>query len=61
MTEKNSEGTDGFYNAFSLFVLEDPEEDGETHLKEFMDGQDIIIHISGLIMKKNLWSIYDKG
>ncbi len=24
----------------------------ETHLKEFMDGQDTTIHISGLIMKK---------
>ena len=33
MTEKHSEGTDGFYNAFSLFVLEDPEEDGRNSSK----------------------------
>ena len=28
MTEKHSEGQDGFYTAFSLFVLENPEKDG---------------------------------
>ena len=33
MTEKHSEGDDGFYNAFSLFVLEDPEEDGRNTSK----------------------------
>ena len=33
MTEKHSEGNDGFYNAFSLFVLEDPEEDGRNSSK----------------------------
>ena len=33
MTEKHSEGSDGFYNAFSLFVLEDPEEDGRNSSK----------------------------
>ena len=33
MTEKHSEGTAGFYNAFSLFVLEDPEEDGRNSSK----------------------------
>ena len=33
MTEKHSEGTDGFYNAFSLFVLEEPEEDGRYSSK----------------------------
>ena len=33
MTEKHSEGTDGFYNAFSLFVLEDPEQDGRNSSK----------------------------
>ena len=33
MTEKHSEGEDGFYNAFSLFVLEDPLEDGRNSSK----------------------------
>ena len=33
MTEKHSEGTDGFYNAFSLFVLEDPKQDGRNSSK----------------------------
>ena len=33
MTEKHSEGDDGFYNAFSLFVLEDPEKDGRNTSK----------------------------
>ena len=33
MTEKHSEGDDGFYNAFSLFVLEDPEEEGRNTSK----------------------------
>jgi len=33
MTEKHSEGDNGFYNAFSLFVLEDPEEDGRNSSK----------------------------
>ena len=33
MTEKHSEGNDGFYNAFSLFVLEDPKEDGRNSSK----------------------------
>ena len=33
MTEKHSDGDDGFYNAFSLFVLEDPEEDGRNSSK----------------------------
>lgn len=33
MTEKHSDGNDGFYNAFSLFVLEDPLEDGRNSSK----------------------------
>ena len=33
MTEKHSEGENGFFNAFSLFVLEDPEEDGRNSSK----------------------------
>ena len=33
MTEKHSEGDDGFYNAFSLFVLEDPVKDGRNTSK----------------------------
>ena len=33
MTEKHSDGDDGFYNAFSLFVLEDPQEDGRNSSK----------------------------
>ena len=33
MTEKHSDGNDGFYNAFSLFVLEDPLEDGRDSSK----------------------------
>ena len=33
MTEKHSEGDNGFYNAFSLFVLEDPQEDGRNSSK----------------------------
>ena len=33
MTEKHSEGDDGFYNAFSLFVLEDPMKDGRNTSK----------------------------
>ena len=33
MTEKHSDGEDGFYNAFSLFVLEDPKEDGRNSSK----------------------------
>ena len=33
MTEKYSDGNDGFYNAFSLFVLEDPLEDGRNSSK----------------------------
>ena len=33
MTEKHSERTDGFYNAFSLFVLEDPAKDGRNSSK----------------------------
>ena len=33
MTEKHSEGDDGFYNAFSLFVLEDPLKDGRNTSK----------------------------
>ena len=33
MTEKHSDGDDGFYNAFSLFVLEDPVEDGRNSSK----------------------------
>lgn len=33
MTEKHSDGNDGFYNAFSLFVLEDPVEDGRNSSK----------------------------
>ena len=33
MTQKHSEGQDGFYNAFSLFVLENPEKDGRGSSK----------------------------
>ena len=33
MTEKHSDGNDGFYNALSLFVLEDPLEDGRNSSK----------------------------
>ena len=33
MTEKHSQGDDGFYNAFSLFVLEDPLKDGRNTSK----------------------------
>jgi len=33
MTEKHSDGEDGFYNAFSLFVLEDSKEDGRNSSK----------------------------
>ncbi len=33
MIKKYSDGDDGFYNAFSLFVLEDPQEDGRNSSK----------------------------
>ena len=33
MTEKHSDGNDGFYNAFSLFVLEDTLKDGRNSSK----------------------------